>query len=197
MGITSDIDSMIGKELAGRFQMIEKIGQGGMGAVFKAVHTQMGRACAIKLLLPMSSDSDSTVERFKREAQMASRIDNPHAVTIYDFGEAETGMLYLAMEYIEGKSLAHLLTNERPLSSERIVHITSQIAEALSAAHKLGIVHRDLKPDNIMITRKGDDADYVKVLDLDRKSTRLNSSHVSISYAVFCLKKNNEHTFVF
>jgi serine/threonine protein kinase len=165
MGITSDIDSMIGKELAGRFQMVEKIGQGGMGAVFKAVHTQMGRACAIKLLLPMSSDSDSTVERFKREAQMASRIDNPHAVTIYDFGEAETGMLYLAMEYIEGKSLAHLLTNERPLSSERIVHITSQIAEALSAAHKLGIVHRDLKPDNIMITRKGDDADYVKVLD--------------------------------
>jgi serine/threonine protein kinase/Flp pilus assembly protein TadD len=165
MGITSDIDSMIGKELAGRFHLVEKIGQGGMGAVFKAMHTQMGRACAIKLLLPMSSDSDSTIERFKREAQMASRIDNPHAVTIYDFGEAETGMLYLAMEYIEGKSLAHLLTNERPLSSERIVHITNQIAEALSAAHKLGIVHRDLKPDNIMITRKGEDTDYVKVLD--------------------------------
>jgi serine/threonine protein kinase len=165
MGITSDIDSMIGKELAGRFQLIEKIGQGGMGAVFKAIHTQMGRACAIKLLLPISSDNDSTVERFKREAQMASRIDNPHAVTIYDFGEAETGMLYLAMEYIEGKPLGHLLNQERPLSSERIVHITSQIAAALSAAHKLGIVHRDLKPDNIMITRKGEDADYVKVLD--------------------------------
>jgi serine/threonine protein kinase len=165
MGITSDIDSMIGKELAGRFQLIEKIGQGGMGAVFKAVHTQMGRVCAIKLLLPMSSDNDSTVERFKREAQMASRIDNPHAVTIYDFGEAETGMLYLAMEYIEGKPLGHLLTRERPLASERILHITSQIAAALSAAHKLGIVHRDLKPDNIMVTRKGEDADYVKVLD--------------------------------
>jgi serine/threonine protein kinase len=165
MGITSDIDSMIGKELAGRFRLVEKIGQGGMGAVFKAIHTQMGRACAIKLLLPMSSDNDSTVERFKREAQMASRIDNPHAVTIYDFGEAETGMLYLAMEYIEGKSLGQLLSRERPLSSERIVHITSQIAAALSAAHKLGIVHRDLKPDNIMITRKGEDADYVKVLD--------------------------------
>jgi serine/threonine protein kinase len=160
-----DIDSMIGKELAGRFQIVKKIGQGGMGAVFKAVHTQMGRACAIKILLPMSSDSDSTTERFKREAQMASRIDNPHAVTIYDFGEAETGMLYLAMEYIDGKPLGHLLTNERPLATERIVHITGQIAAALSAAHALGIVHRDLKPDNIMITRKGDDADYVKVLD--------------------------------
>ncbi len=165
MGNTPDIDSMIGKELAGRFRLVEKIGQGGMGAVFKAIHTQMGRACAIKLLLPMSSDSDSTIERFKREAQMASRIDNPHAVTIYDFGESETGMLYLAMEYIEGKALGHLLINERPLATERIVHITNQIAAALSAAHALGIVHRDLKPDNIMITRKGDNADFVKVLD--------------------------------
>jgi serine/threonine protein kinase/lipoprotein NlpI len=160
-----DIDSMIGKELAGRFQIVKKIGQGGMGAVFKAIHTRMGRACAIKILLPMSSDSDSTSERFKREAQMASRIDNQHAVTIYDFGETETGMLYLAMEYIDGKPLGHLLTNERPLATERIVHITSQIAAALGAAHSIGIVHRDLKPDNIMITRKGDDADYVKVLD--------------------------------
>jgi serine/threonine protein kinase len=165
MSTTGNIDSMIGKEFAGRFRLIEKIGQGGMGAVFKAVHTQMGRTCAIKLLLPMSSDTDSAVARFKREAQMASRIDNPHAVTIYDFGEAEGGMLYLAMEYIEGKHLGQLLASERILSTERIVHITNQIAQALSAAHAIGIVHRDLKPENIMITRKGDDLDYVKVLD--------------------------------
>src|SRR5688500_4872656 len=97
-----DIDSMIGNALACIVSTVKKIGHGGMGAVFKAIHTQMGRACAIKILLPMSSDSDSTTERFKREAQMASRIDNQHAVTIYDFGEAETGMLYLAMEYIDG-----------------------------------------------------------------------------------------------
>jgi serine/threonine protein kinase/Flp pilus assembly protein TadD len=165
MSNSPNIDSMIGKELAGRFRLIEKIGQGGMGAVFKAIHMQMERTCAIKLLLPMSSDTESAVARFKREAQMASRIDNPHAVTIYDFGEAEGNMLYLAMEYIEGRHLGHLLSNERPFSTERIIHITNQIAAALTAAHAIGIVHRDLKPENIMLTRKGDDPDYVKVLD--------------------------------
>ncbi|MBI3650580.1 MAG: protein kinase [Acidobacteria bacterium] len=165
MSSTPNIDALIGKDFAGRFRLIEKIGQGGMGAVFKAVHTQMGRTCAIKLLLPMTSDTDSMIARFKREAQMASRIDNPHAVTIYDFGEAEGGMLYLAMEFIEGRHLGQLLAKERPLATDRIVHITAQIAAALSAAHSLGIVHRDLKPENIMITRKGEDADYVKVLD--------------------------------
>jgi serine/threonine protein kinase/formylglycine-generating enzyme required for sulfatase activity len=158
-------DPLVGKMFAGRFQIAEKIGQGGMGAIYKAVHTRMDRPCAIKLLTSLSSDNEAARARFNREAKMASRIDHPHAVIIYDFGESETGIAYLAMEFIDGKPLSHLLAREKTLPTDRVVRITNQIAEALSAAHSLGIVHRDLKPDNIMLTRKGDDPDYVKVLD--------------------------------
>ena len=163
--IAAGSDPMLGKLLAGRFLLTEKLGQGGMGAVYKALHTKIDRICAIKLLTPFIADTESAAARFKREAKLASRIDNPHAVTIYDFGEAEGGMLYLAMEYIIGKSLSGLIQQESPFEVDRAIHITLQIASALSAAHKLGIVHRDLKPDNIMITRREDDYNYVKVLD--------------------------------
>lgn len=160
-----DTDPLVGKMFAGRFQIMEKIGQGGMGAIYKAVHTRMDRTCAIKLLTALSSDNQAALARFNREAKMASRIDHPHAVIIYDFGESESGIPYLAMEFIDGKPLSHLLAKEKTLPPDRVVRITNQIAEALSAAHALGIVHRDLKPDNIMLTRKGADPDYVKVLD--------------------------------
>lgn len=163
--VTDGKDPMLGKVLAGRFLLVEKLGQGGMGTVYKAMHTQMDRICAIKLLTPQTNDTESAVARFKREARMASRIDNPHAITIYDFGEAEGGLLYLAMEFIDGKPLTRLLAEEQGLGINRTVHITAQIAEALTAAHSLGIVHRDLKPDNIMIAQKTGAADYVKVLD--------------------------------
>ncbi|HKV41891.1 MAG TPA: tetratricopeptide repeat protein [Blastocatellia bacterium] len=157
-------DPMIGKLLAGRYQIQEKIGQGGMGAVYRALHTKMNRVSAVKLLPLQAADADAPA-RFNREAQMASRIDNAHAVIIYDFGETEDGALYLAMEYIDGQTLSTLLARERKLSADRTSHIIRQIAEALSAAHRLGIVHRDLKPDNIMVCRKGEEIDYVKVLD--------------------------------
>lgn len=159
------LDPMLGKLLAGRYSIIKKIGEGGMGVIYQAVHTKIDRICAIKLLTSLSSDREGALARFNREAKMASRIDNSHAVTIYDFGEAEGGMLYLVMEYIDGKPLSYALVQEQILRLERVVHITSQIAEALSAAHVLDIVHRDLKPDNIMLTHKSAETDYVKVLD--------------------------------
>jgi serine/threonine-protein kinase len=158
-------DPRAGQMLAGRYRILEKIGEGGMGAVYRAVHTRMERICAIKLLSEKVKDNEAAVARFNREAQMASRIDNPHAVIIYDFGEAEGGLLYLAMEYIDGEPLSKVIAREAPLPLDRAVHIASQIGEALSAAHSLGIVHRDLKPENVMLTRKGGEVDYVKVLD--------------------------------
>lgn len=159
-------DPLIGQLLAGRFRLTEKIGQGGMGAVYKAIQVKIERVCAVKLLTSTAGgDSQLAVTRFSREAQMASHIDNPHAVTIYDFGESEGGAFFLAMEYVDGESVSQILERDRPLPLARVVHIIRQIAEALASAHALGIVHRDLKPDNVMITQKGSETDYVKVLD--------------------------------
>lgn len=161
----ADPDPMLGRLLDGRYRLIRKIGQGGMGAIYRAVHTGISRTCAVKLLTSLSTGNDDAIARFKREAKNSSRIDNVHAVTIHDFGQTEDGLLFLVMELIDGQPLSRLIADQRVLPVDRVVHITSQIAEALAAAHALGIVHRDLKPDNVMITRRGADADFVKVLD--------------------------------
>ncbi|HXG94935.1 MAG TPA: bifunctional serine/threonine-protein kinase/formylglycine-generating enzyme family protein [Blastocatellia bacterium] len=153
------------ENLLERYKLLEKIGEGGMGAIYKAIHTEMDRTCAIKLLTAITAGNEEAAARFKREARMASRIDNPHAVTIYDFGETDDGTLFLAMEFIDGRQLTSLIKEQGALPLDRVVHITNQIAEGLTAAHAMGIVHRDLKPDNVMITRKGNDDCYVKVLD--------------------------------
>ncbi len=183
---SSGADPMLGRLLAGRFLLVGKLGQGGMGSVYKALHTQMDRVCAIKVLSPMVTDIEVGIARFKREAKMASRIDNPHAVTIYDFGSDEGGLLYLAMECIDGKSLSQILKQQHPLEISRIAHITEQIASALAAAHRLGIVHRDLKPDNIMLTKKAGESDYVKVLDFGIAKTMADDmgDHVTQTGAV-------------
>ncbi|HJZ68234.1 MAG TPA: bifunctional serine/threonine-protein kinase/formylglycine-generating enzyme family protein [Blastocatellia bacterium] len=165
LSIDANADPMLGKLLDDKYRLIRKIGEGGMGSVYRAVHTGMARTEAVKLLPSLSPGKDDAVARFKREAKMASHIDNVHAVTIYDFGQTDDGMLFLAMEFINGQPLSRVIAEERVLAIDRVVHITNQIAEALAAAHALGIVHRDLKPDNVMITRKGADADFVKVLD--------------------------------
>ena len=163
--IDASADPMLGKLLDEKYRLVRKIGEGGMGSIYRAVHTEMHRTCAIKLLTAPSPGKDEAIARFKGEAKMASHIDNVHAVTIYDFGQTDDGMLFLAMEFIDGKPLSRVIAEERVLAIDRVVHITNQIAEGMAAAHALGIVHRDLKPDNVMITRKGADADFAKVLD--------------------------------
>jgi serine/threonine protein kinase/formylglycine-generating enzyme required for sulfatase activity len=182
-----DSDPMLGRELAGRYRLVHKIGEGGMGAIYKALHTKMDRICAIKLLTSLSKHDLDALARFNREAKMASSIDNPHAVTIYDFGEAEDGTLYLAMEFIDGKPLSHLLDEQQTIPIERAVNITGQIAEGLAAAHSLGIIHRDLKPDNIMLTRKGGETDYVKVLDFGIAKTMAEDSADNLTKTGFVL----------
>jgi serine/threonine protein kinase/formylglycine-generating enzyme required for sulfatase activity len=178
---------MVGKLLDNRYRLVEKIGEGGMGSIYKAIHTEMGRTCAIKLLTAISTANEEAIARFKREAKMASRIDNPHAVTIYDFGEGEGGLLFLAMEFIDGRPLSRLIAEERVLPIERVVSITSQVAEGLAAAHAMEIVHRDLKPDNIMITRKGADAEYVKVLDFGIAKTMTEDAADNLTKTGFVL----------
>jgi serine/threonine-protein kinase len=161
----SSTDPLVGKVLAGRYRLIEKIGQGGMGAVYKGQHVRMNRLTAIKVLTGELANDPQFVARFEREAEMASHIDHPNAVNIYDFGEAEDGIVYIAMEFIEGHPLSTIIEKEGALTLERVVRITYQAADALHAAHQLGIIHRDFKPDNIMICQKSGRPDWVEVVD--------------------------------
>lgn len=151
--------------VADRYHIVSKIGEGGMGAVYLAQHVKMGRKCAVKVMSPSMAKDPDAIARFNREAANAARINHPNVCAIYDFGETGDGVIYLAMEYIEGESLTELLEREGTVHPARAVAIAKQVADALEAAHELGIVHRDLKPDNIMLTTARDGSDVVKVVD--------------------------------
>ena len=156
---------LVGSIIAERYHITKRLGAGGMGRVYLAEHVKMGRQCAIKVLHPaMAGDADA-IGRFNREAANASRIDHPNVAAIYDFGETQEGLLYLAMQYIEGETLTQVMRAAGALTPLRASDITRQAAEGLHAAHAIGIVHRDLKPDNIMVSTDSDGLDSVKVVD--------------------------------
>ena len=157
--------SLVGQVLADRYHIVKKLGEGGMGQVYLAEHVKMGRRSAIKVMNPSMAHDPEAVARFNREAANASRISDAHVCAIYDFGETPDGLIYLAMEFVEGEPLTELLAREGALPVARAADICIQVASALQAAHDLDIVHRDLKPDNIMLTRGRDGADAVKVVD--------------------------------
>ncbi|HEU5358276.1 MAG TPA: serine/threonine-protein kinase [Gemmatimonadales bacterium] len=155
---------LIGQVIADRYHITKKLGEGGMGAVYLGEHVKMGRKSAIKVMTGSMSNDPDAISRFNREANNASRINHPNVCAIYDFGETPDGIIYLAMEFIEGKSLSGLLKETGPLPLNRATAILRQTADGLEVAHELGIVHRDLKPDNIMIATQAG-KDLVKVVD--------------------------------
>jgi hypothetical protein len=157
-------DPWAGRMVAGRFRMLRKLGDGGMGEVYVAEQVPMGRSVALKVLRQELSDDPQQVERFKREAQAASQLSHPNTIIVHDFGQDEDGTLFIAMEYLEGRSLDALL-DEGPLDAERAVRILAQICGSLEEAHRRGMVHRDLKPENIFLTERGGQHEFVKVLD--------------------------------
>jgi serine/threonine-protein kinase len=161
----SAADPLVGQVIADRYHVLSRIGEGGMGRVYAAEHVRMGRRSAVKVMSPSLALAADAISRFNREAANASRINHPNVAQIYDFGETSTGLLYLAMELIEGRTLRALVESTGPLPLARAAHLASQIADGLAAAHHLGIVHRDLKPDNVMITQRHDGADWVKLVD--------------------------------
>jgi serine/threonine-protein kinase len=134
----------------GRYQLIELLGRGGMGEVWRAHDTSIGRTVALKMLLPHFSQDPEFEQRFRREARAAARLDDPHVVPIYDVGEID-GRLFVTMQLIDGQELQTLL-DAGPLEAERAVHVVEQIASALHSAHQVGLVHRDVKPSNILLT---------------------------------------------
>jgi eukaryotic-like serine/threonine-protein kinase len=156
---------LIGSIIADRYLVLEKLGEGGMGRVYLAEHVKMGRKSAVKVMNPGTVTDADAISRFNREAANASRISHQHVAQVYDFGETADGLIYLAMEYVEGESLTDILARDGALSPERAGEIVRQVGEGLSVAHDMGIVHRDLKPDNVMLTKFRDGSDCVKVVD--------------------------------
>jgi serine/threonine protein kinase len=156
---------LVGLVIAERYHILGKLGEGGMGLVYLAEHVRMGRRCAVKVMHPGLMHDADAVARFNREAANASRINHPNVAAIYDFGETSDNIVYLAMELVEGESLASIVGREGALPESRAVELCRQVAEAVNAAHELGIVHRDLKPDNIMVMRARDGREIVKVVD--------------------------------
>jgi serine/threonine protein kinase len=160
-------DPFIGRDiLGGQYQILEKIGTGGMGSVYKASQPSMNRMVAIKILHPKLANRKDLTSRFRREARAMSQLSHPNTVKVFNFGELEEdGSLYIVMEMLEGKNLNQSVRKEGPIPRERAIPILIQVCGALQEAHDLGIVHRDLKPENIFLSRQGGINDYPKVLD--------------------------------
>ncbi|MEY4509923.1 MAG: hypothetical protein RLZZ450_2045 [Pseudomonadota bacterium] len=157
--------SYIGKEIAGQFRILQRIGSGGMGAVYKAEQPEMNRFVAIKILHPKYVSRPDLVSRFRREARAMSHLSHPNTARVYMYGQLEDGACYIVMEYLEGKNLAQITRAEGMLKAARAVNIMVQVCGALEEAHRQGMVHRDLKPENIFLTSQGGIADFPKVLD--------------------------------
>ncbi len=162
-------ESLVGRTIAGKFVVLEVLGKGAMGCVYKARQTSLDKVVALKVLHPDLATDPTFAARFKREAKAASKLDHPNSIRIIDFGEDEGGLLFIAMEHVDGRSLLRLLVDEWPLPPARIVGVLVQVLGALALAHDQGIVHRDVKPENVIVTSTVDDegtpVDVVKVCD--------------------------------
>ena len=157
-------DPLLGQTLAGKYRIDRLIKRGGMGAVYEGKHVLIDKTVAVKVLRPSLALDDDVVRRFSREAKAASRISHPHAVSVTDFGESENGVVFLVMEYLDGRTLKEVIKSEGPIALNRVVEILRLVAGALDAAHEQGVVHRDLKSDNIMLS-KHNGGEWAKVLD--------------------------------
>jgi len=158
-------DPLIGVVLDDKYRLDELLGQGGMGAVYRATHLLIERPVAVKVLSQRLVTDESARERFRREARAAGRLQHTNAVAVTDFGETRDGLVYLVMELLEGRPLREVLARESPLDAARAVSLMMQISAAVEAAHEAGIIHRDLKPGNIFLVQRPDSPYIVKVLD--------------------------------
>jgi eukaryotic-like serine/threonine-protein kinase len=171
----------------GSYQLVEKLGQGGMGEVWKAEHRMLARPAAVKLVSTRSGSSSSAsspeAQRLEREVQATAQLRSPHTVEVYDYGLTDDGRFYYVMELLDGMDLEQLVERHGPLPAERVVHVLEQVCHSLSEAHENGLVHRDIKPANIFLCRYGRDLDFVKVLDfgLVRRSGEISRGDAKLT----------------
>jgi serine/threonine-protein kinase len=170
----------------GQYELNEKIGEGGMGAVYLAEHRLLKRPCALKLINPELQNNPVTLARFEREVQSAATLSHPNTIEIFDYGHTDDGTFYYVMEYLPGLSLADLVRKFGPLPAGRAVYIMRQVCKSLAEAHRQGMVHRDLKPPNIFIAILGGECDVAKVLDfgLVKTTTSPESPQLTADFTV-------------
>ena len=161
----AEVDPLIGRMINDRYKVVEPIGHGGMGKVYKALQTPLDRVVALKVLGAGHDRDPNFYKRFFLEASVTAKLTHPNTITLYDYGRTEDGIFFIAMEYLNGRTLSVAMQQDGPLAQERVIHIAQQICRSLREAHALGIIHRDLKPANVMLLRQHDDHDFVKVLD--------------------------------
>jgi serine/threonine-protein kinase len=163
----SGADPLIGRLINDRFKVVALVARGGMGKVYRAEQAPLGRTCALKVLNPKyAGDHDPEFhKRFFLEASIASKLTHPNTVTIFDYGRSDDDIYYMAMEYLEGRTLHRAIREEGTFSEERTAHVARQVCRSLREAHSLGVIHRDLKPANIFLVEHADEHDFVKVLD--------------------------------
>jgi tRNA A-37 threonylcarbamoyl transferase component Bud32 len=176
--LLTEPDPLIGEVLDARYEVVEFIGQGGMSLVYKAKHNQLERYVAIKLLKPEYLTDVANIQRFRREAKAASFLQHAHINGIYAVGVTNQGQPYLVLEFLEGKSFAHLLAEEKPLAMPRLLRLFEQMLDGLSHAHERGVIHRDLKPSNVVIAKDSDGRELVKIVDFGTAKVSLQDEAV-------------------
>jgi serine/threonine-protein kinase len=161
----SATDPFVGRTLDEKYLVEDRLGAGGMGAVYRARHLSMDRPVAIKFLQQRLVEDEAARVRFHTEARAAVKLSHPNAISVTDFGQTAEGVVYIVMELLEGRTLREIVSREAPLETARAISIMLQASDAVAAAHDAGIIHRDLKPSNILITQSADQPAAVKVLD--------------------------------
>jgi len=184
--VSSADDTLIGRTLPGGYLILELVGIGGMGRVYRAEQTNLGRTVAVKIIHPHLVGEENAAARFITEARAASRLNHPNSVGIIDFGKAPDGQLYLVMEFLRGRDLARVTHEDGALPFRRIVDVLRQTLAALAEAHSESIVHRDLKPENIILEPVRSGHDFVKVVDFGLAKMRVEAQPNITSPGIVC-----------
>ena len=177
--MSNDVRELIGQTFVGRYEILSRLGAGGMGTVYKAKHLAMDREVAIKVLNSHLVNDDASRKRFVREMKATSAIESPYTVMVHDYGTTDSGEAFLVMEFLQGLTLKQVLRMEGSLSLERLITITRQVASALGSAHTRDIIHRDIKPENIILLDTFDGGEWTKVLDFGIAQIGLDDTNTS------------------